>query len=107
MQCRTHRRRIGIRPLERKCAAFIGLDRVDATEAVGGQVGAGAVGTTSEHETFAIGRKLRLAFNELGLAHAEKSGNAGNFGIRHADNTVLDPAARPASPTLEINFHVA
>ena len=105
IQCRTHRRGIGVRPLEREGAAFIGLDRVDATEVVGGQVGARAVGTTSEHEAFAIGRKLRLAFDELGFAHAEKRGDADNFGIRHADNTVLDPAARPASPTLEITFH--
>ena len=104
-QRRAHRRRIGIRPFKRECAAFIGLDWVDATEIVSGQVGTGAIGTTSEHETFAIGRKLRLAFNELGLAHAEKRGNADYFGIRHADDTVLDPAARPASPTLEITFH--
>jgi len=100
--CWTDSLRIGIDPLKRERAALVGLYRVDAAEVVGREVGARPVRAAFENEALAVGCDLRLAFDEVALAHAEKRGDAGDLRLRHADNAVLDPAARPATTAMEV-----
>ena len=101
--CWTDSLRIGIDPLKRERAALVGLYRVDAAEVVGREVDTRPVRTAFEHKAFSVGGDFRLALYEVALAHAEKRRDAGNLRVRHADNAVLDPTARPAAAAMEVD----
>ena len=77
---------------------------MDAAAVVVRQVDARLVSPAFEDEPSAIRRNLRLPVDEFLLRHPEERGDAADFVIAHAHDPVLDPAARPATQTLEIRF---
>ena len=53
------------------------------------------------------GGDFSLAFDELGLIHSKKRRDARDLRVRDTHDPILDAAARPAHPALEIiHFHI-
>ncbi len=97
---------VWIGPFKGERSALLGLHGIDAAEVVLRQIGARAVRTALENQALAIWRDFSLAFDELCLAHSKKRRDVRNLRVRHAHDSVLDAAARPAHPALEIiQFH--
>ena len=106
-QFRTDFGGIRVGPFKGKCPALVGFNGIDAAEVVIRQIGARAVWTTLENKTLAIGRDFRLALDERRFAHSEKRRDARDLRVRDAHDPVLDAAARPAHPALElVQFHL-
>ena len=92
---------VGIGPFMRKRAAFVRLHGMYSAPVVIRQPRTCAVGAAFENQPAAVGRYLRLAFDEVRLGQAEECGNARDLRVRDAHDPVLDAAARPAHPALE------
>ena len=98
---------VWIGPFKGERSALLGLHGIDAAEVVLCQIGARAVRTALEDKAFPVGRDFSLAFDELGLIHSKKRRDARDLRVRDAHDSVLDAAARPAHPALEIiQFHL-
>ena len=93
---------IGIGPLEWERPALVGLDGIDAAEVVLRQIGARAVWTTLENQALAVWRDFSLTLNEFRFVHSKKRRDTRNLRVRDAHDSVLDAAARPAHPALEL-----
>ena len=102
-QSRTDFGGVWIGPFKGESSALLGLHGIDAAEVVVRQVGACAVRAALEDKALPVGRDLRLALDELRFAHSEKRRDARDLRVRDAHDPVLDAAARPAHPALEVS----
>ena len=94
--------RIGVRPLEGKCAALVRLNGVDAAKIVFVKIHASSISPALQHQPLAIRRELGFIGDEFGFFHAKIGGDSRNLRIRNAHYAVLYPTARPAAPTMEL-----
>ena len=98
---------VWICPFKGERPTLLGLHGIDAAEVFLCQIGARAVRTALENQALAIWRDFSLTLDELGLVHSKKRRDARNLRVRDAHDSVLDAAARPAHPALEIiQFHL-
>lgn len=96
---------IVIHPSIGEGAALLGPDGINPTAVVFIEHRACTVGTILENKSPAVWRDLSLVRNEVRFAHSEMRGNLRRIVVLESDNP-LDPAARPALPTLEILVHL-
>ena len=96
---------IVIHPSIREGAALLRPDGINPTAVVFIEHRACTVGTILENKSPAVWRDLSLVRDEVRFAHSEMRGNLRRIVVLESDNP-LDPAARPALPTLEILVHL-
>ena len=93
--------RVVVGPFVRKRTAFVRLHGMYSAPVVIRQPRTCAVWAAFENQPAAVGRYLRLAFDEVRFGHAEEYGNARDLRVRDAHDPVLDAAARPAAAARE------
>ena len=99
---RTDFMRIGVGPLVRECAAFVGLYRIDAAKVAVCEICARTVSTALEHQTSAVRSDFSFRRDEPLRIHAKKCGDSRHLRLGHAHNAVLDATTRPASAAMEL-----
>ena len=86
-------KRIGVDPIERKCAALVRLYFMYHTAVVRRKINARTVFAALEDKPLAVGRDLRLVFNKSRLAHVKRGCYARNLRVGNPHYTILYAAA--------------
>ena len=95
---------VRVRPFHRESEALVRLDGIDSATVVVRQVYTSSVGMALQDQPLPIGRDFRLLVDELVFGLAKECGDTGDLPVRDPHYAVLDAAASPALPAVELGI---